>query len=137
MKIKLILLIFTFVIFSATAALGPKSPAELMKKSTFVIKGKVKEIFQRVHMERTDHGNYEITEYLTIVKITKIIKAPKNDIGDLVYIKSYRSKWLGAFKPRPGHSGHTSIPIEGNEYTFYCAEKAGQKIALLPNGIKK
>jgi hypothetical protein len=96
------------------------TPEELQKTATHIVVGRAEQIFAR-----TEKGkDYEYTHYVAEVRIDKLEKGEGYKQGDLMYVRYWHKRWIGAGDPPPDTSGHRGEPKPGQTLRIYAARNA-------------
>lgn len=109
------------------------SSKELSQDASHVVRGKV----ERVYSSTERDGNWENTKLVAQIAVDKVEKGSGIDKAKPVYVRYWRTNWIGK-TPAPPHSGgHDMIPL-GAECRLFLSvnEDDGGYDMLLPNGVE-
>ena len=122
----------------SSADLFDLSEDKLDERATTILTGKVQRIFTRTENKEAPGGIYQYTYYAAELFVESVEKGERIETGDLVYVRMYRSQWVGqGFEP-PGHNGHHPLPIRGMSATVFLKRGTdGGYDVVLPNGLVK
>ena len=119
--------------FSAAIAEIPnRTPQQLREGASQIVTGKVQQIYS---MEEKS-GDYVFTRSVAAVSVDAVEKGVGISKGELVYVRFWRKKYVGAGRPAPGHFGHRGIPAVGDVVRIYLkkADDGGFDV-VGPNGF--
>jgi hypothetical protein len=118
------------------------TPQELRKLATHVITGTVTAVYTRTETK----GNLNYTHYVAEVRVGTCEKGDGIEEDNLVYIRYWRSSWIGKGHRPPGTSGHRGLPSEGeltrvylvrNGYDGFSSQMDGGFNVIGANGFEK
>jgi hypothetical protein len=91
------------------------TPQELRKLATHIVTGTVTAIYTRTETK----GNLKYTRFVAEVRVDTCEKGDGVEKGSLVYIRYWRSAWIGEGHRPPGTSGHRGLPSEQESMRVY------------------
>lgn len=133
MRVRLILpLLMLALISSAIAKVPNRTPEELEKGSSDIVKGKVVAIYSFAQ-EIKPGDRLKYTRFVAEILVEKSSKGKDATEGEVLYAKYYDMDPVG--EPMPHGGGH-DLPEVGKSYTVHLERgKDGSFSVLHPNGF--
>lgn len=96
------------------------SPDQLLRISTHVIVGEVKQVWTR----EESGFNWDWTRYVAEIAVESVEKGEGIAAGGLVYVRYWTKRWDGFGAPPPDTNGHRGLPSPGDRVRAHLARGA-------------
>ena len=113
-------LLIAFCVTFAQAEKPLTAAKTMFKKSTHVVTGIAKEIYQH----KVQKGNYEETHYVAEIQVDGVEKGDGIKVGQLIYVRYWGRRWTAAGNPEPGTNGHSPLAKKQQAYRVHLAKDA-------------
>ena len=110
-----------------------RSEPQLNRTASHVFVGTVVETYER---QRKTGNRFEHTYGIAEIRVKAVEKGTDLALGNRVFVRYWRKRWIGDGPPPTGHSGHWNIPAAGNTVRVFVRgnPKSGFDV-LSPNGF--
>jgi len=126
------LAVLSAMVYGAYAEKVDMTPEKLRQTATHIILGTVLHIYER---SETDNA-WDTTHYLAEVEANAVEKGDNISKGDLVYIRYWRRRWVGAQNDLRilDTAGHRGLPKTGESLRIYLARNAYDGFSVTADG---
>jgi hypothetical protein len=123
-----------FLIWTGTgySDIPNKSRDALTEGASHAIVGEVLNVFNRTEREQNLEYHYGIAE----IAVRGVTKGTDIKVDDRVFVRYWRSRWLGSGSPPPSHYGHRDVPARTDVVEVYLEgdRRTGYDV-MSPNGF--